>query len=47
MPSPTPTLVTGPMVIGLIKNRGIPWQEPDEFVEVPTTAPANRLKGWT
>ena len=49
LPSPTPTpLTTGPMLIGLIVNRGTPWQEPDEFVEVLNdgTEPI-QLKGWT
>jgi endonuclease YncB( thermonuclease family) len=49
LPSPTPTpLITGPMQIGLVVNRGSPWQEPDEFVEVLNdgTEPI-QLKGWT
>jgi micrococcal nuclease len=49
LPSPTPTpLTTGPMLIGLVVNRGSPWQEPDEFVEVLNdgTEPI-QLKGWT
>ena len=36
------------MAIGWIKNRGAPWEEPDEFVEVLNdgTEPI-QLKGWT